>query len=164
MRELYYKIGEVSEMLGVEQYTLRYLENTLKLKIKRDERGERLYSDHDIDVLRLILKLKNEKGLNTTAIKLALENMEDNETQAVRPVNPSETQLRELGSLLTQLLDQNDELLRQNSEMKRQLSELQQRLEKMDHKRSERIEELIQLWRNDQEERNRSWLTLFRRK
>jgi len=78
MKERFYKIGEVSEMLNIEQHTLRYLENSLKLKIKRDERGDRLYTDSDIDTLRLVLKLK-EKGLNTTAIRLALENTEQEE-------------------------------------------------------------------------------------
>ena len=38
MKEIFYKIGEVSEMLKIEQHTLRYLESTLRLKIKRDER------------------------------------------------------------------------------------------------------------------------------
>ena len=33
-------------------------------------------TDSDIDTLRLVLKLK-EKGLNTTAIRLALENVEE---------------------------------------------------------------------------------------
>ena len=70
MKEIFYKIGEVSEMLKIEQHTLRYLESTLRLKIKRDERGDRLYSEKDVDTLRLVLQLK-EKGLNTTAIKMA---------------------------------------------------------------------------------------------
>lgn len=151
-------------MLGVEQYTLRYLESTLKLKIKRDERGERIYSEHDIDILRLILQLKNEKGLNTTAIKLALENMETTDSPAVKPVSNTELQLGELGTILTQVLDSNEELLRQNREIQAQLSSLESRLEKIDQKRAERIDELIELWKNEQEERNRSWLSLFRRK
>ena len=38
MEERFYKIGEVAEMLEIEQHTLRYLENSLKLKIKRSDR------------------------------------------------------------------------------------------------------------------------------
>ncbi len=151
-------------MLEVEQYTLRYLESTLKLKIKRDERGERIYSEHDIDILRLILQLKNEKGLNTTAIKLALDNMESNDSPAVKPVSDTELQLRELGVVLTQVLDNNEELLHQNREIQEQLRQLENRLDKIDQKRSQRIDELIELWKNEQEERKRSWLSLFRRK
>ena len=45
MSERFYEIGEVSEMLGIEQHTLRYLENSLKLRIKRDERGDRQYTE-----------------------------------------------------------------------------------------------------------------------
>ncbi|HCF49087.1 MAG TPA: hypothetical protein DER60_02315, partial [Syntrophomonas sp.] len=33
--ERFYKIGEVAELLNIEQHTLRYLENSLKIKIKR---------------------------------------------------------------------------------------------------------------------------------
>ena len=93
MKEPIYKIGEVSEMLAIEQHTLRYLENSLKIRIRRDERGDRLYTDSDIDTLRLVLKLK-EKGLNTTAIRLALENTEE-ETQPLLtesvPAGPLDT-------------------------------------------------------------------------
>ncbi|HRX22430.1 MAG TPA: MerR family transcriptional regulator, partial [Syntrophomonadaceae bacterium] len=82
MKEIYYKISEVAEILAIEQHTLRYLENSLGLRIKRNERGDRLYSETDLETLRLIIKLK-EKGLNTTAIKMALENTEQSNVTEV---------------------------------------------------------------------------------
>ncbi len=52
----------MAEILSIEQHTLRYLENSLKLRIKRNERGDRLYTESDIDTLKLVMMLK-EKGL-----------------------------------------------------------------------------------------------------
>jgi DNA-binding transcriptional MerR regulator len=103
--ERFYKIGEVAEMLGIEQHTLRYLENSLKIKIKRDERGDRMYSEADLDTLRLVLKLK-EKGLNTTAIKLALETAQDSEnSQELALVSvQAENQLKEMVSIARRII------------------------------------------------------------
>ena len=82
MYEKYYKIGEVVEILGMEPHTLRYLESTLHLKIRRNGRGERLYSEADLDLLQFIHKLKTENHLNTHAIRMALANLEKKEEPA----------------------------------------------------------------------------------
>lgn len=162
MENIYYKIGEVAEMLGIEQYTLRYLEHTLKLIIKRDERGDRLYSEADLDTLRLILKLKNEKGLNTTAIKMALNNMEETQETAIQPkINGfnNTTTLTELNTSLNKIVEQNDKLIAQNKTLSDKIEQLEKKIEKRDGAREEKIDELIKIWRNEQEGRNKSWLS-----
>ncbi|SHH11650.1 DNA-binding transcriptional regulator, MerR family [Thermosyntropha lipolytica DSM 11003] len=159
MKERYYKIGEVSEMLGIEQYTLRYLENSLQLKIKRNEKGERLYTESDIDTLRLVLKLK-EKGLNTTAIKMALENVEESQVTDLVPEEDRSYQLpAEVISLAQKIIEQNDELIRMNKELERRIDELERKIEKRNEEREKRIDEFLRLWRAEQEGRNKSWFS-----
>ncbi len=164
MKEIYYKIGDVADMLGIEQYTLRYLENSLKLKIKRDERGDRLYTETDLETLRLILKLKNEKGLNTTAIKMALENMEEARESSLPIRNePGRLEIMELSSAVRQIIEQNAILIKQNSMLQEQIKELETKIARRDQQREEKIDELIRLWRNEQEDRSKSWLAKLKR-
>lgn len=165
MKEIYYKIGEVAEMLGIEQHTLRYLEHTLRLKIKRDERSDRLYTEADLETLRLIMKLKNEKGLNTTAIRMALGNMEEvQETSIATQTAGSNSDLMELTSTIRKIFEQNDDLLNQNKALLRRIEELEIKMGQRDERREARIDELIQIWRKEQDDKNKSWLSKLTRK
>lgn len=159
MKEIYYKIGEVSEMLNLEPYTLRYLESSLKLKIKRDERGERLYTDTDLDTLRLILQLKNEKGLNTTAIKMALENLNESagdENQVPQVYTAAD--LVEVVSVARNIMQQNDEILEQNRIMQEKLQALEEAQQKMHRENSSRWEELLEVLRTETADKKSGWL------
>lgn len=164
MQEINYKIGEVAEMLGIEQHTLRYLEHSLKLKITRDERGDRLYTDNDLETLKLVLKLKNEKGLNTTAIKMALENTEQMNEISV-PVNNSNftPAIIEVTSLAQKIVEQNEQLLSQNQKLNKRIDDLEKYLEKREQEKNNKIDEFINLWKSEQE-RNKSWFTKIRGK
>lgn len=160
MNRIYYKIGEVAEMLGIEQYTLRYLEHTLKLKIKRDERSDRLYSEADIETLRLVLKLKNEKGLNTTAIRMALSNLEESKETALQPQTGGiSTDIIEMSTSIRRIIEQNDELISQNKILNQKIEQLEYKINQRDASREEKIDELIKLWRKDQDDKNKSWLS-----
>lgn len=158
MAERYYKIGEVAEILDIEQHTLRYLENSLKLKIKRDERGDRMYSEMDLDTFRLVMQLK-EKGLNTTAIRMALENSEQNEeTAVVQRYNSLNLELPELMSLANKIVEQNDLLLEKNRHMEERLERLEKKIEKRNEERERKIDEFLSLWKAEQEGK-KSWLS-----
>jgi DNA-binding transcriptional MerR regulator len=55
--KLYFKIGEVSEVVGVPAYVLRFWESEFKqIRPKRTASGQRLYRRRDVE---LILKIKN---------------------------------------------------------------------------------------------------------
>jgi len=55
--KLYYKIGEVSEIVDVPTYVLRFWETEFKkIKPKRTPSGQRLYRKKDVD---LVLKIKH---------------------------------------------------------------------------------------------------------
>lgn len=164
--ERFYKIGEVAEMLDIEQHTLRYLETTLKIKIKRDERGDRMYSEADLDTLRLVMQLK-EKGLNTTAIKLALETAQENEQNqetGLVSVVPAENSLKEMVSIARKIIDQNDELLQQNRRLEEKMAHLERKIDQRNLEREKKIDEFLELWRAEQEGKGRSWLSWLRGK
>ncbi|HPF19980.1 MAG TPA: MerR family transcriptional regulator [Syntrophomonas sp.] len=164
MKEIYYKIGEVSEILKIEPYTLRYLESSLKLKIKRDERGERLYTDADLDTLRLILQLKNEKGLNTTAIKLALDNLnESGQKDNQVPQVYSAADFVEIVDVTRNILQQNEEILEQNRVMQQKLDALEKSQRTMDKQNSARWDELLEVLRAETNDKRSGWLAKLMR-
>jgi DNA-binding transcriptional MerR regulator len=60
--KLYFKIGEVSELLGVEPYVLRYWESEFpSLSPKKSGTGHRLYRRKDVELLLRIKQLLYEK-------------------------------------------------------------------------------------------------------
>src|SRR4249920_1289392 len=60
--KLYFKIGEVSELLGVETYVLRYWETEFpSLAPKKSGTGHRLYRRKDVELLLKIKHLLYEK-------------------------------------------------------------------------------------------------------
>src|SRR6516225_9289219 len=60
--KLYFKIGEVSELLGVEPYVLRYWETEFSiLSPKKSGTGHRLYRRKDVELLLRIKHLLKEK-------------------------------------------------------------------------------------------------------
>lgn len=160
MSERFYKIGEVSEMLGIEQHTLRYLENSLKLRIKRDERGDRQYTESDLETLKLVMQLK-DKGLNTTAIKMALENVEQSEETAISTVqdNNMNINLPELLSIAGQIVEQNNQVLENTKILEERIKKLEEKVEKRNLEREKKIDEFLTLWRNEQEGKNKSWFS-----
>ena len=57
IKKLYYSIGEVSKMVGLKSYVLRYWETEFKqLSPPKNRAGNRTYRKKDID---LILQIKN---------------------------------------------------------------------------------------------------------
>src|SRR5262245_64362367 len=60
--KLYFKIGEVSELLGVEPYVLRFWETEFpSLAPKKSGTGHRLYRRKDVELLLRIKQLLYEK-------------------------------------------------------------------------------------------------------
>lgn len=65
MKKLYYSIGEVSKILDVEQHILRYWEKEFSLlKTKKNRAGNRVYSTEDLEFLKLIKNLLDDKNLS----------------------------------------------------------------------------------------------------
>ena len=62
IKKLYYSIGEVSEMVGLKSYVLRYWETEFKqLTPPKNRAGNRTYRQKDIDLIFKIKDLLHEK-------------------------------------------------------------------------------------------------------
>lgn len=60
--KLFYKIGEVSEIVGVEPYVLRYWETEFPfLSPRKTKSGQRIYTKKDIDLIVQIKRLLYEE-------------------------------------------------------------------------------------------------------
>ena len=72
--KLYFKIGEVSELLGVETYVLRYWETEFPaLSPKKSGTGHRLYRRKDVELLLRIKHLLYEKRFTIEGARQSLE-------------------------------------------------------------------------------------------
>ena len=72
--KLYYSIGEVAEMLGVNTSMLRFWETEFKeLRPVKNKRGTRSYTHQDIDLLRRIHYLTKECGLTLDGARQQLK-------------------------------------------------------------------------------------------
>lgn len=60
----FFKISEVSELLGIPQPTLRFWETQFTiLKPRRNDKGTRFYSPEDIEKIKMVRYLVKERGL-----------------------------------------------------------------------------------------------------
>lgn len=103
--KLYYTIGEVSEMLDVNQSLLRYWESEFKtIKPKRSPKGTRYYSQKDIEEIKLIHYLLKERKLKIEGAKQVLKNNRDNATRTQQVVE----RLKSLRNELVEIIDDMD--------------------------------------------------------
>jgi DNA-binding transcriptional MerR regulator len=71
--KLYFKIGEVSELLGVEAYVLRYWESEFPvLSPKKSGTGHRLYRRKDVELLLRIKHLLYDKRFTIEGARQSL--------------------------------------------------------------------------------------------
>ena len=70
-----YMISVAAELVGMHPQTLRIYESKGLVRPGRTPGGTRLYSEHDLDRLRLIQRLTSELGLNLAGVArvIALE-------------------------------------------------------------------------------------------
>ena len=80
--KLYFKIGEVSELLGVEAYVLRYWETEFPvLSPKKSGTGHRLYRRKDVELLLRITHLLYDKRFTIEGARQSLHS----EARAPKP-------------------------------------------------------------------------------
>jgi DNA-binding transcriptional MerR regulator len=72
--KLYFKIGEVSELLGVEPYVLRYWETEFPvLSPKKSGTGHRLYRRKDVELLLRIKHLLRDQRFTIEGARQSLQ-------------------------------------------------------------------------------------------
>jgi len=102
--KLYYSIGEVSKMFGVNQSLIRFWESEFSIiKPRRNKKGTRFFTPKDIDNFHLIFHLVKERGYTLQGAKQKLADQPDK-------VNENFEVVRRLKSLRSFLLDLEKEL------------------------------------------------------
>ncbi len=81
IEKLYYSIGEVAVMFGVNTSLIRFWEKEFEIiKPKKNKKGNRLFTKQDIDNFHIIYHLVKEKGMTLKGAQKKLkENREDAE-------------------------------------------------------------------------------------
>src|SRR3982751_159544 len=71
--KLYFKIGEVSQLVGVEAYVLRYWESEFPgLSPRKSESGQRMFRRKDVELLLRIKHLLYEQKFTIEGARKAL--------------------------------------------------------------------------------------------
>ena len=104
--KLYYRIGEVARLCGVETYVLRFWETEFpQLKPNKSGAGQRLYRRREVDLARRIRHLLYEEGYTIPGARQAFQ------AEARKPAESGQLRLTEtdmkppakLGKLRTEL-------------------------------------------------------------
>jgi len=79
IEKLFYSIGEVADMFNVNASLIRYWEKEFTIiKPQKNKKGNRLFTQKDVDNFHLIYHLVKERGMTLTGAKQKLkENKED---------------------------------------------------------------------------------------
>lgn len=79
-----YKIGEIEEMLGIRQSTIRYWESVFKhIKPIKGTGGIRYYSDKEISQIKVVEDLLHIKKLTIEGAKSEIINMKKREKEKI---------------------------------------------------------------------------------
>jgi MerR family transcriptional regulator/heat shock protein HspR len=89
-----YMISVAAELVGMHPQTLRLYENKGLVRPKRTPGGTRLYSEADVERLRIIQRLTTELGLNLAGVELVLR-LEDELRKAHTQIERLQQQLRD---------------------------------------------------------------------
>jgi len=89
-----YMISVAADLVGMHPQTLRLYENKGLVRPKRTPGGTRLYSEADVERLRIIQRLTTELGLNLAGVELVLR-LEDELRKAHAQIERLQKQLRD---------------------------------------------------------------------
>jgi MerR family transcriptional regulator/heat shock protein HspR len=89
-----YMISVAAELVGMHPQTLRIYEQKGLVRPKRTSGNTRLYSEQDLERLRLIHQLTTELGLNLAGVEMVLR-LEDQLTRMQLRMDRMEREMRE---------------------------------------------------------------------
>ena len=89
-----YMISVAAELVGMHPQTLRIYETKGLVRPKRTPGGTRVYSEADIDRLRIVQRLTTELGLNLAGVELVLR-LEDELRRAHAQVERLQRELKQ---------------------------------------------------------------------
>ena len=83
--KLYFKIGEVSTITGVEPYVLRYWESEFKtIKPSRTQSKQRIYRRKDVELILEIKKMLYEQKFTIAGARKRLQDLKSTDKQQLK--------------------------------------------------------------------------------
>ena len=80
-KKIFYKIGEIAELLNVNVSLIRFWEKEFSiLKPKKNKKGNRLFTSKDFDNLKIIYHLVKVRGYT---LEGARKKLKDNKTETI---------------------------------------------------------------------------------
>ncbi len=103
--KLYFRIGEVAELVGVEPHVLRYWEREFRaIRPTKSAKGQRVYSRRDVENLMRVRELLYREGFTIAGAKKKLQRA------GVEPRGAGDLDPREAAKLRDQLLTMRGEI------------------------------------------------------
>ena len=97
---MYYSIGEVADMFGVSTSLVRFWEKEFDiLKPKKNKKGDRFFTQKDVENLKVIYHLVKERGFT---LKGAQKKLKENKDSTVNRVQVIQS-LEKLKDFLTEI-------------------------------------------------------------
>jgi DNA-binding transcriptional MerR regulator len=104
MGKLYYSIGEVADMFSVNSSLIRFWEKEFKIiNPKKNKKGNRLFTDKDINNIRTIYHLVKESGYTLEGAKSALKSTKNSGSDHKETIQKLENIKTELNKIHNQL-------------------------------------------------------------
>ena len=100
IEKLYYHIGEVAEMFGVNTSLIRFWEKGFDIiKPKKNKKGNRLFTKKDIENFNILYHLVKERGMTLKGAKLKMKENKDDTINNFEVIQS----LQDIKSLLLEL-------------------------------------------------------------
>jgi DNA-binding transcriptional MerR regulator len=97
--KLFYRIGEVSRITGIEPYVLRYWETEFPLlRPSKRSSGQRLYTQKDLENVQHVKRLLYKEGYTIAGARKKLTGRTSRDVESV--LDKARQEIRELLSLL----------------------------------------------------------------
>lgn len=104
--KLYFRIGEVAEVVGVEPHVLRYWESEFRsIRPEKSRKGQRVYSRRDVETLLKVKELLYGHRYTIAGAKRKLRG------EGVEPLDESDPTYREITGLRAGLLALREDLV-----------------------------------------------------
>jgi DNA-binding transcriptional MerR regulator len=124
--KLYYRIGEVARIVGVEAHVLRYWESEFRsIRPQKSRSGQRVYSRHDVERLLRVKELLYTQRFTIAGARRKLKEPSSLPAAASSPVDEAPTQ-EATNPLLGTVRALRETLLGTRDEIRRLLVELDQ--------------------------------------
>ena len=99
--KLYYRIGEVADLVGVEPHVLRYWEREFRsIRPQKSRKGQRIYSRRDVEKLLRVKELLYGQGFTIAG---ARKRMRERGVEPPSPGDPSERMASRLRDALKEV-------------------------------------------------------------